>query len=166
MIPAGQDFAGYQLRVLEADVSAYNLHDACVAWEDANDRWDGIMICYDVTEENSLLHVEDLLRTCESYRLDLLRAQRPHTGAFGHMNAPRIVLACKSELELTVKPDDAVSLLKAYDTGLVEASAFTELGKERIRKAFQWVFKALVRQQGVYLRRSRSVSDKLTSSWL
>ncbi|KAI0757004.1 ras GEF [Daedaleopsis nitida] len=129
MIPAGQDFAGYELRVLEADVSAFNLHDARVAWEDANDGWDGIIICYDVTEENSLLHVEDLLR------------------AFGHTNAPRIVLACKSELELKVKPTDALPMLSRYDSGLVEASAATEIGKERIRKAFQWVFKALIRQQ-------------------
>ncbi len=54
--------------MLEADVSAFNLKDACGIWEDANEAWDGIIICYDATEENSLLHVEDLLRQCPSAR--------------------------------------------------------------------------------------------------
>ena len=64
IIPAGLEFGECALRVLEADVSTFNLGAARGILEDAHDAWDGIIICYDVTEEESLLHVEDLLREC------------------------------------------------------------------------------------------------------
>ena len=46
--------------MLEADVSTFSL--ARGIWEDATDAWNGIIICYDVTDPKSLLHVEELLR--------------------------------------------------------------------------------------------------------
>ena len=52
---------------------------------------------------------------------------------------------------LHVHPQDAIAMLAQYDVGLIEVSTATELGKERIRKAFQWVFKAIARQQGMPL---------------
>ena len=75
---------------------------------------------------------------------------RHYIGAFGKIHAPRVVMACKSDLEHRVKAQDAVTIIQQYDTGLVEASISTETGKERIRKAFQWVFKAMVRQPGQF----------------
>ncbi|TFK89976.1 ras GEF [Polyporus arcularius HHB13444] len=127
VIPAGQDGADCTLRVLEADVSTFNLSHARGIWADATDVWDGILICYDATEKHSLAHVQDLLY------------------ALGELHAPVIVLACKSELEQRVNPTEALAMLKPYDIGLVEASTTTEAGKERIRKAFQWVLKAITR---------------------
>lgn len=76
----------------------------------------------------------------------------PHllTGAFGNIEVPRIVLACKSELEATVSPAHTLKTIQQYDTGLVEASAVTEQGKERIRKAFALVIKTISRPRGQF----------------
>ena len=51
-----------ELRVLEADVSHFNLSEARGVWADTTDMWDGVVVCYDATDENALVHVEDLLR--------------------------------------------------------------------------------------------------------
>lgn len=50
------------LRVLEADISPFNLNDTRGIWADVTGVWDGIVICFDVTDANSVGHVEDLLR--------------------------------------------------------------------------------------------------------
>ena len=42
-------------------MSTFNLSEACGIWSDATDVWNGILICYDVTDGDSLRHVEDLL---------------------------------------------------------------------------------------------------------
>lgn len=148
MIPAGQDGADCTLRVLEADVSTFNLSHARGIWADATDVWDGILICYDATEKHSLAHVQDLL--CTYVTFGLPHYAHPHyADALGELHAPVIVLACKSELEQRVNPTEALAMLKPYDIGLVEASTTTEAGKERIRKAFQWVLKAITRPPGM-----------------
>lgn len=59
------------------------------------------------------------------------------------------MLACKSEGDQRVNPSEALALLKPYDIGLVEATTSNEAGKERIRKAFQWVLKAITRPPGM-----------------
>ncbi|CDO71550.1 hypothetical protein BN946_scf184911.g20 [Trametes cinnabarina] len=60
-VPVAQDNAETALRILEADVSTFNLRDASGVWSDATDAWNGIMICFDVTDPDSLRHAEDLL---------------------------------------------------------------------------------------------------------
>ncbi|KAI0778171.1 ras GEF [Trametes elegans] len=126
-IPAGPGNPEYALRVLEADVFTFNLKDARGIWSDAGQVWDGIIICYDSTDEKSIRHVEDLLR------------------AFGELHAPCIAIACKTDLPQRVDPQEALSLLKYYDVGLVEASIVSESSKEKIRKAFEWLIAAIHR---------------------
>ncbi|KAI1797867.1 ras GEF [Ganoderma leucocontextum] len=107
------------LRVLEADISPFSLNDTRGIWADATGVWDGIVICFDVTDANSLGHVEDLLRTF-----------RP---------APCIVVACKSELEHAVNLDDVNALVRQHDAGIVCATNVDESGKERMRNVFRWI---------------------------
>ncbi|RPD82566.1 ras GEF [Lentinus tigrinus ALCF2SS1-7] len=148
VIPAGQDGADCTLRVLEADVSSFNLSDARGIWAEASDVWDGILICYDATEEHSLAHVQDLLY------------------AFGELHASVIVIACKSELEpQRVNPADAADMLKPYDIGLVQASIATDAGKTKIRNAFQYVLKAITQPpESGGLHRNPASPAFLTSS--
>ncbi|KAI0361643.1 ras GEF [Trametes cingulata] len=127
-IPAGQ-VPAHALRVLEADVSTFNLSDARGVWSEATEVWDGIVICYDATDENSLRHLEDLLR------------------AFGELRAPCIALACKTDLPQRVDPRDAHALLKQYQVGLIEVSTVTDHSKERIRMAFEWILSSIFREQ-------------------
>ncbi|KAL1951959.1 hypothetical protein VTO73DRAFT_1108 [Trametes versicolor] len=136
-IPPGQGIPEHTLRVLEADVSTFNLSDARGVWSDATDVWDGIVICYDATDENSIHHVEDLLR------------------AFGELRAPCIALSCKTDLPQRVNPKDAHSILQQYQVGLIEVSTVTDQSKERIRKAFEFILTAIFRDlDGVDLPRN------------
>lgn len=58
-----------------------------------------------------------------------------------------MVLACKSDLERRVDPKLALVLLKQYDSGLVEATKESETGKDRMRKSFEWLVKAILRER-------------------
>ncbi len=60
-----------------------------------------------------------------------------------HLKLPTIVFACKSDLRGHVDPDRASSILKRYDVGLIEVTTVNASGKDRIRKAFDWIFKAV-----------------------
>ncbi|KAH9849775.1 ras GEF [Lenzites betulinus] len=126
-IPAGQGILEHRLRVLEADVSTFNLSDARGILSDATEVWDGIIICYDATDASSLRHVEDLLR------------------AFGELRAPCIALACKTDMVQRVNPKDAHALLYQYQVGLIEVSTASESSKERIRTAFEWILTSIFR---------------------
>lgn len=58
-----------------------------------------------------------------------------------------MVLACKSDLERSVDPKQAHDLLQRYDSGLVEVTKESEAGKDRMRKSFQWLVKAILRER-------------------
>ena len=58
-----------------------------------------------------------------------------------------MVLACKSDLERRVDPNHALVLLKRYDSGLVEATKESEIGKDRMRRSFVWLVKAILRER-------------------
>lgn len=63
------------------------------------------------------------------------------------LKLPFMVLACKSDLERRVDPKLALVLLKQYDSGLVEATKESETGKDRMRKSFEWLVKAILRER-------------------
>ncbi|KAM5535450.1 hypothetical protein V8D89_010972 [Ganoderma adspersum] len=111
------------LRVLEADISPFNLNETRGIWADVTGVWDGIVICFDVTDGNSSVHVEDLLRTFNP--------------------APCVVVACKSELEHAVRLDDIHTMVKRHDAGLITVSNVDESGKERMRNAFRWITRSI-----------------------
>ncbi|KAI8995615.1 ras GEF [Trametes punicea] len=126
-LPAGQGVPEIALRVLEADVSTFNLSDARGVWSDATDVWNGILICYDVTDPDSFRHMEDLLK------------------AFGELRVPRIAIACKTDLQQRVNPRDAATMLKRYDVGLIEVSTNVEPAKAKIRLAFECIIRCIVK---------------------
>lgn len=64
---------------------------------------------------------------------------------------PTVVLACKSDLERHVDPQEAAHFLELYDNGLVEVSNTSEQGKKKMRQAFEWLIKAVFRGRRPYL---------------
>lgn len=64
------------------------------------------------------------------------------------MILPIMVLSCKADIPHEVEPNDAVEMLKRYDTGLIEVTNTTDLGKERMDQSFQYLLKAIFRQRG------------------
>lgn len=63
------------------------------------------------------------------------------------MKLPTIVFACKSDLKREVEPKTASALLEVYDVGLIEATTETLAGKDKMRTAFEWIFKAIFTQK-------------------
>lgn len=62
-----------------------------------------------------------------------------------------MVLACKSDLERVVDPKQALDLLQKYDSGLVEAAKESDVGKDRMRRSFEWLIKAILRARSTNL---------------
>jgi len=114
---------------------------------------DGVLICYDATSQPSFAHVEDLLS--ESTIPFLLTYSYPWNFSMKLavlerlqvLKLPFMVLACKSDLERVVDPKLALDLLKRYDSGLVEATKESGTGKDRMRRSFEWLIKAILRDR-------------------
>jgi hypothetical protein len=64
------------------------------------------------------------------------------------LKLPTVVLACKSDLDRQVEPQKALQVLQKYDVGLVEVANNTE-GKEKMRRSFDWLLKAIYRERSV-----------------
>lgn len=62
-----------------------------------------------------------------------------------------MVLACKSDLTRVVDPKEALDLVKRYDSGLVEATKESSAGKGRMRRSFEWLIKAILRDRSMHL---------------
>jgi hypothetical protein len=78
------------------------------------------------------------------------------------LKLPTVVLACKSDLETQVEPQRALHVLQKYDVGLVEVANTAE-GKEKMRRSFDWLLKAIYRE-----RRTHAVlfSDRALLTYL
>jgi hypothetical protein len=61
-----------------------------------------------------------------------------------------MVLACKTDLVPQVLPQHALAALKQYDVGLVEVSKFDLIGKEKMKRAFDWLVRAIFREPREY----------------
>lgn len=59
------------------------------------------------------------------------------------LKLPTVVLACKSDLPRQVDPQFALEVIQQYDAGLVEVTNSTDAGKEKMRRSFQWLLKAV-----------------------
>ncbi|KAJ3554551.1 hypothetical protein NM688_g3048 [Phlebia brevispora] len=115
------------LRVLEIDLAALDLredHASGIVPEGAPPI-DGVAVCYDSSDRSSFEQVEVVLQSVS------------------HLKLPTIVFACKADLECRVDPMEANAVLERYDTGLIEVTSTSSLGKEKIRTAFEWMFKAI-----------------------
>lgn len=67
------------------------------------------------------------------------------------MKLPTVVLACKSDLVRQVDPERALEVLQRYDVGLVEVAHTQELGKEKMKRSFDWLLRSVFRARRVYL---------------
>ncbi|TCD71512.1 hypothetical protein EIP91_008893 [Steccherinum ochraceum] len=131
------------LRVLEIDIASLDLNQtrATQVCPDGVPPLDALVICYDASQEASFTCVSDFIR------------------AFAHLGLPSVVLACKSDLEKRVDPHRALSVLKTlsvtthYDVGLVETTTDNELGKQKIRMAFEWIFQTLLNPEALLTAR-------------
>jgi hypothetical protein len=72
-----------------------------------------------------------------------------NTGGYYAPNISILVLACKSDLDGAIDPQKAIEVLLRYDVGLVEVSN-THEGKEKMRRSFDWLLKAIFRERGSY----------------
>ncbi|KAI0963551.1 hypothetical protein AcW1_000596 [Taiwanofungus camphoratus] len=115
------------LRVLEIDFSTLDLSQCgSEMWPDGKSTIDGVLLCYDTGREETFDHIAEGLHE------------------FAHLKLPTIALACKSDLPKRVDPLHAATILQEFDVGLVEVTTASDNGKDKIRKAFEWMLKVIV----------------------
>ncbi|KAL1738736.1 hypothetical protein HDZ31DRAFT_11016, partial [Schizophyllum fasciatum] len=114
------------LYVVEADVSP---SDSFAPIPPSSSRLDGICICYDASDEGSFEVVEDLLRCYQNLKI------------------PTIVMACKSDLAKKVHPGVATKILERYHSGLIELTCVDDVGKEKVRRTFEFLIKTIIRHR-------------------
>ncbi|KAG7099241.1 hypothetical protein E1B28_001104 [Marasmius oreades] len=131
-----EDGSDCPLTVIEVDITDAMLESSISPVDNLPEalKVDGVIICYDASVESSFTPVEDLLR---GYR---------------NLQLPVIVLACKSDLDRQVDPETAAEVLQQYDAGLVEVSS-SESGKEKMKRSFDWILKAVVRDRRSFRNR-------------
>lgn len=66
------------------------------------------------------------------------------------MRLPIIVLACKADLEPQIEPEYVSRLLQQYRAGLVEVTIQTDIGKDKLKRSFDWLLKAVFRHRSPY----------------
>ncbi|ETW87236.1 hypothetical protein HETIRDRAFT_378044 [Heterobasidion irregulare TC 32-1] len=120
------------LRVLEVDNSSLRI-DGTVSglpvWPENAPRLDGVIVCYDVSQEASFAHVEDLLK------------------GFRDLKLPTVVFACKCDLERHVESLEAYTRLNEYDVGLIEVTIHQEGGKSNLRRGFDFLLESIFRER-------------------
>jgi hypothetical protein len=65
------------------------------------------------------------------------------------MKIPSVVFACKSDMvgEHSVDPQHVATILNRHQVGLVEVSTTGENGKDKMRRCFEWMIKAIYRDR-------------------
>lgn len=67
------------------------------------------------------------------------------------MRLPIIVLACKADSEPQIEPEYASRLLQQYRAGLVEVTVLTDVGKDKLKRSFDWLLKAVFRHRSMHI---------------
>ena len=63
------------------------------------------------------------------------------------MELPTVVMACKSDAAKEVDPHTAATMLRDHKVGLVEVSMFDDSGKDKMRRCFDWMIRAIYRDR-------------------
>jgi hypothetical protein len=90
-----------------------------------------------------------LVRTCSLW--DNHNVHIVIQGAYHAMRLPIIALACKADLESQVEPEYASNLLKQYRAGLVEVTVTNDVGRDKLKRSFDWLLKAVFRHRRSFL---------------
>ena len=58
-----------------------------------------------------------------------------------------MVMACKSDAVKEVDPHTAATMLRDHKVGLVEVSMYDDSGKDKMRRCFDWMIRAIYRDR-------------------
>lgn len=56
-------------------------------------------------------------------------------------------MACKSDTSKEVDPHTAATMLRDHKVGLVEVSMYDDPGKDKMRRCFDWMIRAIYRDR-------------------
>ena len=130
------------VRVLDVDSAALQPNNL---WPKELPRVDGVIICYDASDESSFARVPELLGALVHLRFPTRTNPRKFPAGYHSLSMSLIVLACKADLPQAVRPDTVADLCHPYNVGLVEVTVTTDAGKKKMRNAFSWQVKAITR---------------------
>lgn len=78
----------------------------------------------------------------------------PLTFLAGGLDAalPIMVIACKTDLEARILPDEAQARIVEYNVGIVEVTVANKIGREKMRTSISFLFSSMKRaRQGLCL---------------
>ncbi|KZT30401.1 ras GEF [Neolentinus lepideus HHB14362 ss-1] len=134
-IPRPHSSHGRILGIMEVDVPARNLDHISTSsgpvWPGGAPDIQGVLICYDSSDDTSFQPIERLLREYRELKL------------------PTVVVACKSDLERRVPTREGHSLASSFDTGIVEVSDIDGPGTEKMQRCFDWLLRAVFKEKRV-----------------
>jgi hypothetical protein len=140
------------VRILEVDSALLAYPDNL--WPSELPRADGILLCYDASNEESFSRLPDLLGSCRNRFFSVIVPPTvlisPFLAGYHSLGFALVVLACKSDLHKAVEPSRADTCCKAYNIGLVEINVVNEHGKAKLRGAFGWEIKAISRHRRAF----------------
>ncbi|KAG6335273.1 hypothetical protein ID866_3802 [Astraeus odoratus] len=99
---------------------------------------EGMFICYDCSDASSFAPIADFLRLIHPMKYSV------------------IALALKTDKEAAVDPKVSVKLFDQYDIGMVPVDNSGETGRMRMRKAFNFLLKSLLRTPNLDFRNPAS----------
>ena len=70
-------------------------------------------------------------------------------------------MACKSDATKQVDPHTAATMLRDHKVGLVEVSMFDDSGKDKMRRCFDWMIRAIYRDRCEYSLPAPPVLDRV-----
>jgi len=114
-------------------------------WPEGWPRLDGVILCYDASNPDSFKRIPELVSGYHAKPL------------------PMIVVACKTE-STAMSPETAADILDPFHVGLVEATATTEKGKDKMRMALAWTIQAILRRRGGVSSSTSLASTSSTAS--
>lgn len=129
-------------RILEIN-SAILSSDAL--WLEGWPRLDGVILCYDASNLESFKRIPELVGGYNTPSGGLFRARSSYrlltriaiSEGYHELPLPMIVVACKAE-STVISSESVADVLDPFHVGLVEATATTEKGKNRMRMALAW----------------------------
>lgn len=134
-IRQAEDLSDCLLHVIEVDMAPTNVGLPPIP--EGDPPINGVVICYDSSDQSSFQPVENLLSEYSALKL------------------PIVVLACKADLDPQIEPGKVAEDLKVrYDVGLIEVHKTSEHGKVKMRQSFDFLLKAIFRA-----RRSSKLGD-------
>jgi len=136
------------LRVVEGDILSSTTD--LPPWPSHLPPIDGVILCYDSTDQASFRPIEDLLSEFKPLLISIFLNSLAE--GYRALSLPVVVLHCRVDLAKDdgsgVNLQEALAKFKEYDTGLIQVSTVDPSLKSKMGKSMDYILMVIFRQRG------------------